>query len=98
VSAQTLPQAAVLLRRWIASERAQCRRHRTSVGDDLTDERLRDLADYAQWLDAAVSIWNQEQEAVAQRIAARIRVEVPRAENCGIPDAVEQAHYAIIAP
>jgi hypothetical protein len=96
-TAETLPAAAALNRRFIAYERHWSRTHRETIGTEQHLDYMRDLDGFAATLDAAVRIWHDEQAAVRQRIAERIRAELPDAENFNIPQAIESGDYTLMA-
>lgn len=93
----TLPQAAALTRRFIASERHWSRQHMAGLDSDGHLDYMRSLDDFSALLDRATAIWHEEQAAVRQRIADRIRAEIPDAEGANIPQAIERNDYTLMA-
>ena len=88
-TADTLPAAVALNRRFIAYERHWSRTYRESIGAEHHLDSMRDLDQFAATLDAATRIWQEEQEAVRVRIAERIRAEIPEADTYNLAAAVE---------
>ena len=96
-NADTLPAAVALNRQFIRYERHWSRTRLAHLAPEQHGEYMRDLDAFAATLDAATRIWQDEQEAVRARIAARIRAELPDAENFHIPQAVESNDYTLMA-
>lgn len=89
-------EAVKLNRDFIRHERTWSRTHAAGMPEEHVDYS-KHLDHFAEVLDTASRIWAVEHEALRQRIADRIRAEIPDAENYNIPQAIESGDYSMMA-